>query len=123
MLTLLVVFAVAVIGAAGRRRDVAVLYTVGFSRRQVSRALIAETAGPAVVATLLGGLAGTVATCLTAERLPLRATSLPPAGVPVGPWAVTVVIAVAAVSILIISFAATATIMRHKGFSDEVRRR
>jgi hypothetical protein len=107
-LTLLAVTAVAVVGAAARREDVAVLRTIGFTRKRTFRAMAMETAGPTVAAAVLGGIAGTVATVLTAGRLPLRASALPPIGVPVGPWTVVVVVAVAVIGLVVIALVAAA---------------
>lgn len=111
-LTLLAVTAVAVVGAAARREDVAVLRTVGYTRKRTFRALVLETAAPTVAAAVLGGVAGTVATVLTASRLPLRAAALPPTGVPVGPWTAVVVVVVAVIGLLVVAVVAASSTTR-----------
>lgn len=91
VLTLLVVAGVAAIGGRARRDDVRVLRTAGFGRRALRNALLLETFLPVAAATVVGAVAGTAATLLTAGRLPLRPDALPPMGVPVGPVTVLVV--------------------------------
>lgn len=103
VLTLLVVAGVGAIGARARREDVAVLRTAGFTPRALRRALLLETFLPAAVAAVVGAAAGTAATLLTAARLPLRATDVPPMGVPVGLVTVTVVTAVTVLVTLLVA--------------------
>lgn len=107
-LTLVVVAGVGVIGARTRREDARVLRTAGFGRRALRRSLLLETFLPAAAATVVGAMAGTAATLLTAARLPLRAQALPPMGVPVGP--VTVLVVTAAV--LVVAFAVSVLVAR-----------
>lgn len=107
-LVLLVVAGGGAIGARGRREDVRVLRTSGFARRSVRRALLLETFLPAVAAVALGAVAGTIATVVTASRLPLRAEAVPPLGVPVGPVTVVVVTAVTVVVLFAVSAAVAA---------------
>lgn len=94
VLTLLVVAGVGAIGARTRREDRVVLRTAGFGDRVVRRAVFLETFLPAAAAAVVGAVAGTAATLLTAARLPLRAEAVPPLGAPVGPWTVLVVLVV-----------------------------
>ncbi|MFJ3378832.1 FtsX-like permease family protein [Curtobacterium sp. NPDC090217] len=107
-LTLVVVAGVGVIGARTRREDARVLRTAGFGRRALRRSLLLETFLPAAAATVVGAIAGTAATLLTAARLPLRAQALPPMGVPVGPVTVLVV----TVSVLVVAFAVSVLVAR-----------
>ena len=103
VLVLLVVAGVGAIGAGRRRDDVDVLRTSGFPRSAVRRAVLRETFLPAAAAVLLGAVAGTIATVVTAARLPLRAEAVPPLGVPVGPLTVLAVTAVTMLVLLAVS--------------------
>lgn len=103
VLTLLVVAGVGAIGMRARREDVAVLRTTGFGPRALRRSVLLETFLPAAVAAVVGTVAGTAATLLTAARLPLRAAAVPPMGVPVGPVTVLVVTAVTVLVTLVVA--------------------
>ncbi len=102
VLVLLVVAGAGAIGVRRRREDVAVLRTAGYPPSAVRRAVLLETFLPTAAATVLGAVAGTLATLLTAARLPLRDGAVPPMGVPVGPGTVLVVtVATTAVALLV----------------------
>jgi hypothetical protein len=101
LLTVLAVLAVGLVGAATRSTDLSALRSAGVDGRRIRRALVLGAFVPTAVGTVLGAVAGTLATLLVADRLPLRDGVAPPVGLLVGPWPVVVTVVGSALLLLV----------------------
>jgi hypothetical protein len=101
LLTVLAVLAVGLVGARTRSTDLAALRSAGVDDRETRRALVLGAFLPAAVGTVLGAVAGTLATLLVAARLPLRDGAAPPVGLLVGPGPVVAMVVGTALLLLV----------------------
>ena len=101
LLTVLAVLAVGLVGAATRSTDLAALRSAGVDGRRTRRALVLGAFLPTAMGTALGAVAGTLATLLIADRLPLRDGAAPPVGLLVGPGPVLATVVGSALLLLV----------------------